>query len=75
MDWEDIVQVISKAVEDEDLRAEVYVKLLNLSDVEDAEEARGIDDLFDEILDEYDADEEEDEEEFEEDEDYDYDDE
>lgn len=69
MDWEDIVTVLSRTVDDEDLRTEIYAKLLNFTDLDDAEEAKGIDDVFDDILEDLKENEEELEEE------YDYDDE
>ena len=74
MDINNIVTIISELVKDENMRKDIYTKILEESDEYDLEDVElGIDDAFDEVYEEMAEEEEEDE--FEEDEDYEDDDE
>lgn len=74
MDINNIVTIISELVKDENMRKDIYTKILEESDEYDLEDVElGIDDVFDEVYEEMAEEEEEDE--FEEDEDYEDDDE
>jgi hypothetical protein len=77
MDWEQLINVISELVKDVSIRSQIYKRLLDASDYSERENIQedclGYDDAFDDVWNEYYAENEEEDEE-QEDDDYEYED-
>ena len=78
MDWDSIIEVLMEEIKDDALRGTIYKKILESSDsFSDGEESIGLDNVFDQVIEEYfeeEDDEDEEEEELDDtsDDDYDY---
>jgi len=53
MDWDALIEVLSESVREDNNRAEIYKKLLDLVGTHDTEDSLGQDEVFDKVLEQY----------------------
>ena len=53
MDWDAIIEVISDTIKEDNVRSDIYKKLLDIVGVDGAQDSEGQDDVFDKVLEKY----------------------